>query len=510
MRTGKSDPRWVILVKPGTYRERIHVQRERGNIIVRGEGAAKTVIVFDQHANIPGPDGKIIGTFRTPTVWIDADGMIWENITFANDAGRPGPRDEGPPVGQALALRVDGDRVIFRGCRFLGWQDTILTTRGRHYFVDCYIEGNVDFIFGGSTAYFERCHIHCLADGYITAASTPDGQAHGFVFADCRITGGEGARTYLGRPWRDFAKTLFVRTEMSDVVRLEGWHNWNKPGAEQTTFYREFGNTGPGSALAARAQWTKLLGTGEVARYTPRIVLGGDDGWDPAPAPTVHFAGDSTMADKGDSANPERGWGQLFRELVAPGWRFVNHAANGRSTLSFRTLGHWDNLLAQLSRDDWVVIEFGHNDEKSADPDRYADTEVAFPENLRRMIAEVKARGAHAVLATPVARRHWSADGDLRDTHGAYLGAVEAVAGSEGVPFVDMAELTRAIIIEAGPDSSKSLFLHFEPSENPAVPEGRTDNTHFSETGARLVASTAAAEMRRLGLPFVALPVEER
>jgi pectinesterase len=503
MRTGKSDPRWVILVKPGTYRERIHVQRERGNILVRGEEAAKSVIVFDQHANIPGPDGKIIGTFRTPTVWIDADGMIWENITLANDAGRPGPRDGGPPVGQALALRVDGERVIFRGCRFLGWQDTILTTRGRQYFVDCYIEGNVDFIFGGGTAYFDRCHIHCLADGYITAASTPEGEAHGFVFADCRITGDEGVHTYLGRPWRDFAKTVFIRTEMSDVVRPEGWHNWNKPGAEQTTFYREFGNTGSGSDPAGRAKWAPQLGTGEGARFTPTMVLRGADGWNPAAAPTVHFAGDSTMAEKGDSTYPERGWGQLFRERLAPDWRLVNHAANGRSTLSFRTLGHWEKLMAQLNPGDWVVIQFGHNDEKSQDPERYADPDVAFPENLRRLVAEVRARGANVVLATPVARRHWAADGTLTDTHGAYVGAVKTVAASEGVPLLDLEQITRETITGLGPDRSKELFVMLEPGAHPSAPNGVTDNTHFSEAGARLVAGAAASELLRLGAPFV-------
>jgi pectinesterase len=503
MRTGKNDPRWVILVKPGTYRERIHVQRERGNILVRGENAAGTVIVFDQHANLPGPDGKIIGTFRTPTVWVDADGMIWENITIANDAGRPGPRDDGPPVGQALALRIDGDRVVFRGCRFLGWQDTILTTRGRQYFVDCYIEGNVDFIFGGGTAYFERCHIHCLADGYITAASTPEGEAHGFVFADCRITGDDGVRTYLGRPWREFARTVFVRTGMSEVVHPEGWHNWNKPGAEQTTFYREFGNTGPGSALAERAKWAGSLGTGEVARFTPAMVLGGADGWNPAAAPTVHFAGDSTMAEKGDSSYPERGWGQLFRERLAPGWRLVNHAANGRSTVSFRAPGHWETLMAQLNAGDWVVIQFGHNDEKSHDPERHADPEVAFPANLRAMIAEVRARGASIVLATPVARRHWTADGTLADTHGAYVDAVKAVAASEGVPLLDLERMTREMMVETGPEGSKEFFVIFRPGAVPGHPEGREDNTHFSEAGARRVAAAAAAELSRLGASFV-------
>lgn len=281
MQTDPAAPRWVILVRAGTYRERIYVQRERGNIHVIGEDREKTVIVYNQHANILGPDAKPIGTFRTPTVQIDGDGMIWENLTVANDAGRPGPRPGGPAVSQALALRADGDRLEFRGVRFLGWQDTILVNRGRHYFIDCYIEGSVDFIFGAATAYFDRCHLHVLADGYITAASTPKDQAHGYVFADCRITGADGVKTYLGRPWREFAQTVFLRTEMSATVRPEGWHNWNKPGAEQTAFYAEFASTGPGANNAARVKWAKPLTAAGAAALTAAAVLAGPDGWNP-------------------------------------------------------------------------------------------------------------------------------------------------------------------------------------------------------------------------------------
>ncbi len=272
MVTDPAAARWVILVKPGTYRERIYVQRERGQILVQGEDARTTIVTYDMQANMPGPDGKPIGTFRTPTVQIDGDGMIWENLTLANSAG---------PVGQALALRADGDRLVFRRCRFLGWQDTILTNRGRQYFEDCYVEGHVDFIFGAATAYFNRCHIHCLRDGYITAASTPKDQPYGYVFADCTIDGADEAKTYLGRPWREFARTIFLRTEMSAVVRPEGWHNWNKPDAEHTTFYGEFGSTGPGAAAAKRVPWAHPLTAAEAAALTPGKVLAGSDGWDP-------------------------------------------------------------------------------------------------------------------------------------------------------------------------------------------------------------------------------------
>src|SRR5215211_7939627 len=166
---GTADSPVVIRIKPGTYREIVYVQREKRFFKFVGEDAAKTVITYNLNANLKGVDGKPIGTFRTPSVQIDADDFTAENVTFENSAG---------PVGQALAVRVDGDRVVFRNCRFLGWQDTVFINRGRHYFENCYVAGHVDFIFGAATAFFERCHIHSLRDGYLTAASTPDDQRY--------------------------------------------------------------------------------------------------------------------------------------------------------------------------------------------------------------------------------------------------------------------------------------------------------------------------------------------
>src|SRR6266404_4914824 len=229
----------VIHVRPGVYKELIHVQHEKRYVHLIGEGAEKTVLRYDLNAKLLGVDGKPIGTFRTPSTVIDADDFTVENITFENSAG---------PVGQALAIRVDGDRVVFRNCRFLGWQDTLLLNHGRQYFEGCYIAGHVDFIFGGATAFFERCHIHCLKDGYITAASTPDNQPFGFVFSNCEITGESGSvRTYLGRPWRPFASVVFLNTEMSATVRPVGWNNWSQPEREKTARYAEFNSTGPGA-----------------------------------------------------------------------------------------------------------------------------------------------------------------------------------------------------------------------------------------------------------------------
>src|SRR6478736_2711287 len=262
----------VIHIKPGVYKEQLYIQREKRFFHLRGEAATNTVLTFDLNANLKGLDGKPIGTFRTPSIYVDAEDFTAENLTFENSAG---------PVGQALAIRLDGDRAVVRNCRFLGWQDTILVNRGRHYFEDCYIEGHVDFIFGGATCWFERCQIHCLKDGYVTAASTPDTNKFGYVFNQSEITGAPGARTYLGRPWRDFAATVYLNTKMGEVVRPEGWHNWGKVEKEKTTRYAEFGSSGVGGDMEKRVKWAKQLTAIEAKEFTVENVLRGNDGWNP-------------------------------------------------------------------------------------------------------------------------------------------------------------------------------------------------------------------------------------
>ncbi len=263
----------VLRIKPGTYKELVYVQREKRFFHLVGENPAKTILTYGLHAGVIGPDGKPLGTFRTPSTLIDADDFTAENITFENSAG---------PVGQALAIRIDGDRAVFRHCRFLGWQDTILANRGRHYFTNCYIAGHVDFIFGGATAFFDHCQIHCLKNGYITGASTPDTQPHGFVFANCTITGETpDVRTFLGRPWRPYASVTFLNTTMSEVVRSAGWDNWRNPANEKTARFAEYRSGGAGANAAGRVKWARQLSPEEAEKYTAAEVLGGADGWRP-------------------------------------------------------------------------------------------------------------------------------------------------------------------------------------------------------------------------------------
>ena len=263
----------IIHIAPGTYKELIYIQREKQFFKLAGQNATNTILSFNLYAGITNAEGRPIGTFKTPSATIDADDFSAENITFENAAG---------PVGQALAIRVDGDRAGFRHCNFLGWQDTILLNRGRQYFSDCYICGHVDFIFGAATAWFEKCHLHALRDGYLTAASTPAATPYGFVFSHCAIDGEPDVKTYLGRPWRVYASTLYLNCEMSGVVRDAGWNDWKKPEAHTTARYAEFNSAGPGANASARPDWTRQLTAEEAGKITVEKVLGGADGWNPA------------------------------------------------------------------------------------------------------------------------------------------------------------------------------------------------------------------------------------
>ena len=270
--SGSRDNPVIIHIAPGTYKELIYIQREKSFFRLVGQGPTNTILSFNLYAGVTNVDGGPIGTFKTPSTTVDADDFTAENLTFENSAG---------PVGQALAIRVDGDRATFRNCRFVGWQDTILLNRGRQYFENCYICGHVDFIFGAATAWFEKCHIHCRRNGYITAASTPVDQPFGFVFSNCGITGEPGVKSFLGRPWRPSANAIFLNCEMSDVIRPAGWNDWNKPEAHTGVRYAEYNSTGSGADRTNRPDWTKQLNKADAQKITIEAVLRGPDGWKP-------------------------------------------------------------------------------------------------------------------------------------------------------------------------------------------------------------------------------------
>lgn len=249
--------RVTVLVRNGVYREKLVVPSWLQNVDLVGEDAEKTVISFDDHANI-----RRMGTFRTYTLKVEGNGITFRNLTIENNA---------PPLGQAVALHTEGDRLVFVGCRFLGNQDTVYTGAAgtRLYFKDCYIEGTTDFIFGPSTALFEDCVIHSKRNSYITAASTPPGVEVGYVFLNCRLTAAPDVdKVYLGRPWRPYAATVFVGCEMGAHICPAGWDNWRNADNERTARYGEYGNRGPGADTSRRVGWVKMLTKEEAVKYT--------------------------------------------------------------------------------------------------------------------------------------------------------------------------------------------------------------------------------------------------
>ncbi|RDV15311.1 pectin esterase [Pontibacter diazotrophicus] len=259
----------TIHIKNGVYKEKLVLPPSKTAVKFVGEDVQKTILTHDDYAAKKNRFGEEMGTTGSTSFYVFGDDFSAENITFENSAG---------PVGQAVAVRVDGDKVMFSNCRFLGYQDTLYPhgEKSRQYYKNCYIEGTTDFIFGWSTAVFEDCEIFSKEGGsYITAASTLEETPYGFVFLNCRLTGNAPANSYyLGRPWRPYAKSVFINTYMGNHIKSEGWHNWNKPDAEKTSFYAEYNSKGPGANAAKRVNWSHQLSKEQAENYTLEKIFG--------------------------------------------------------------------------------------------------------------------------------------------------------------------------------------------------------------------------------------------
>ena len=260
----------TIYVKNGVYKEKVIVPSWVENIDIIGEDRDKTIITYDDHANI-----NKMGTFRTYTVKVEGSDITFKNLTIENNAAQ---------LGQAVALHTEGDRLKFINCRILGNQDTIYTGAKftRLYFKDCYIDGTTDFIFGPSTALFENCMIHSKRNSYVTAASTPKEAKYGYIFKHCKLTAEPGVdKVYLGRPWRPYAYTLFIECELGKHIVPAGWHNWDKQSNEETARYMEYKNTGEGANVSERVAWSKQLTKKEAETVTVDAIFGTQSNWNP-------------------------------------------------------------------------------------------------------------------------------------------------------------------------------------------------------------------------------------
>ncbi len=270
-----------IYIRSGVYKEKLILPESKINVDFIGEDAETTVLTYDDCAWTKNVFGEGKGTSGSSSFYVYGHDFHAVNLTFEASAG---------PVGQAVAIFVSGDRCVFDNCRFLGFQDTLYTygKQSKQYYRNCYIEGTVDFIFGSSTAYFEGCEIHSkhpgpwrkehgmeddgkTFSGHLTAASTPQGRAFGYVFKDCRLTADERvAGVSLGRPWRPYAQTVFIDCEMGGHISPAGWNNWGKADNEKTAFYGETGSRGEGAKLSKRAAWAHKV---KASDYTIDKVL---------------------------------------------------------------------------------------------------------------------------------------------------------------------------------------------------------------------------------------------
>ena len=267
----------LIKIKTGTYHEKIVIPSSKHKITLEGENKENTIITNDDYSGKTGVLNEKMTTFNSYTFLVLSDDIKISDITIRNSSCN---------LGQAVALHVEGDRFIMKNSRILGCQDTVYTggNHSRQYYENCFIEGTTDFIFGSATVVFTNCTIKSLANSYITAASTDHSKLFGYVFFNCKLIAKEGiTKVFLGRPWRPFAKTVFINTEMGSHIVPEGWNPWSGdkmfPDKDKTAFYAEYGSKGEGAKTEKRVLWSHQLTKQEAKKYTLKNIFGD---WKPA------------------------------------------------------------------------------------------------------------------------------------------------------------------------------------------------------------------------------------
>ena len=269
---GKDRP-FTIYIKNGTYKEVVVVDARKNFITLIGEDEFKTILTYDNHAGTRLSNGDTLNTWTCASTFVYGNDFYAENLTFENTAGFT--------AGQAVGLRIEGNRASVKNCRIIGNQDILFLSGSgvKHYFENCYIEGTTDFIFGAATAVFKNCHIHSKKNSHVTAASTNSIIPYGFVFFDCKLTADSTInKVSLGRPWSPTASVTYINCWLGKHIIPEGWNNWKNPANELTARYAEFNSSGPGDNPAARVKWSKQLTAEEASKYTLKNILGE---WEP-------------------------------------------------------------------------------------------------------------------------------------------------------------------------------------------------------------------------------------
>ncbi|MEG2508931.1 MAG: pectinesterase family protein [Chryseobacterium sp.] len=256
----------LIKIKAGTYNEKIVIPSSKHKITLQGDSKENTIISNDDYSGKLDALNEKMTTFNSYTL------LVMSDITIQNSWCNNG---------QAVALHVEGDRFSIKDSKILGCQDTVYTggNHSRQYYQNCFIEGTTDFIFGSATVVFKNCTIKSLANSYITAASTDQTKEFGYVFFDCRLIAKENIKkVFLGRPWRPYAKTVFINTEMGNHILPEGWNPWKGdkmfPDKDKTAYYAEFASKGEGGKTENRVSWSHQLTKKQAKKYTIKNILG--------------------------------------------------------------------------------------------------------------------------------------------------------------------------------------------------------------------------------------------
>lgn len=493
----------VIYIRPGIYEGRVIINKDM--FTLRGEDAADCVITAGGCAKDRDETGKEKGTFLSWTLLVTGNDVLVRDLTVRNDAG------DGSIVGQAVAVYAAGDRDVWKNVRMIAHQDTLFcgptmpkvqkdalpwqvpagvesvgdcpAVYSRQYFEDCFIRGDVDFIFGPYRCYFEKCMLYMNErGGYYTAANTPEECEYGMVFHECLLTG-EG-KGYLGRPWRRFARTAFIDCEMDEHVNPWGFCDWDE-NRVVTDRLCEYGTRGACADMSLRHPAEGRITAQDAAHYSKTKVL---DGWT-GEFLQVYMAGDSTMCDYPHSAFPRTGWGQALKRMVIPDARVCNCAVSGRSTKSFISEGHFQRIKMCMEQGDCLIIQFGHNDEKLQDPLRGTQPEGEYIDNLRMFVSAARTAGVTPILMTSIARRRFE-DGVPAKTHGVYPDACKKIAEEENVLLIDHEAITMEILMRTGEEGSKELY-NWVSERHPNYPEGEKDNSHLCLNGARIFAEAS-------------------
>jgi PelA/Pel-15E family pectate lyase len=364
----KNRKRVSIKIKAGVYTEQVKIPANKPFITLIGESAETTKLTFEINNARAGT------TSAAYAFYVGGHDFRAENLTFENSFDYQA--NIGKSGSQAVAVLSDADRIVFKNCRFIGWQDTLYAKNGRQYFENCYIEGHVDFIFGQASAVFSNCIIHSKGDGYISAPMRfAADEPSGFVFINCKLTGSNIDKgVFLGRPWRAFGRTVFLNSTMGEHIRAEGWNNWGNAENEKSAYFAEYNSKGAGAKMNERVRWIHQLSKEEAKQFETENFLKGKDGWNPKTA-----KGEWLEETKPDYSLVS--WGDVLKQN--PSWYQTDEAARiaDQVVLYQKDNGGWEkniDITAMLTESEKDLLTKSKSAGETTIDNKASYTQIAY------------------------------------------------------------------------------------------------------------------------------------